>query len=95
MKILYARNAINDLERLYHFIAKDNPAAKDIALKLQQASTRLIDFPLLGKKAKSAKKSDSIRDLITGNYVIRYAAMKSEIHILRVWHGKEEELYSI
>ena len=91
MKILYTHQAIGDLERLYQFIAKHSPnAATEISTKIKQAIKRLLDFPMLGKEIKSTEKSPSIRDLITGNYIIRYALLKHEIHILRVWHGKED-----
>jgi len=91
MKIFYTHNAIKDLKRLYDFIAKENPrAAAEVAAKLRQAIKRLLDFPMLGKEVKSNEKSASLRDLVTGKYIIRYALLKHEIHILRVWHSKEE-----
>lgn len=93
MKIFYTHSAVDDLERLYAFICQDNPkAAAKIAEKLRQAVNRLKDFPLLGKEVKPmnfATSNELLRDLITGKYVIRYMVLKQEIHILRIWHGKE------
>lgn len=90
MKIFYTYNAIDDLERLYEFIAKDSMrAAKVAAEKIQGAVARLLEFPLLGKELMQ-QASPSMRDLITGDYIIRYAVLQKEIHILRIWHGKEE-----
>lgn len=91
MKILYTYNAINDLDRLRSFIAKDSQkAAYAIQERISQAIERLESFPSLGKKVKNKKSTVSLRDLITGSYIIRYALLGSEIHILRIWHGKED-----
>ncbi len=89
-KIFYTHKAVNDLGRLRDFIAKDNPkAAMETAEKLQLAVNQLLDFPLLGKEIKTSKKIASFCDLMTGKYVIRYVVLSHEIHILRIWHGKE------
>jgi toxin ParE1/3/4 len=91
MKIFYTHNAIKDLQRLYGFIANENPiAAAEVSARLRQAIKRLIDFPMLGREIKSGGKTVSLRDLVTGKYIIRYAFLKHEIHILRIWHGKED-----
>ncbi len=98
MKILYTYKAIGDLQRLHKFIAKENPkSAAEISTKLLQAIKRLIDFPLLGRQIKSNEKENAaaLRDLVTGRYIIRYAVLKNEIHILRVWHTKEDRVLLI
>ena len=96
MKIFYTRQSINDLKRLHDFIAENNPnAARKASDRLLQAVKRLIDFPLLGRQVKNNNdlKAMTIRDLVTGKYVIRYVVLSNEIHILRVWHCKED--YSV
>ena len=30
------------------------------------------------------------QDLITGDYIVRYAVLEEDIYILRIWHGKED-----
>lgn len=91
MKIIYTHRSISDLKRLYEFIVSDSPkSAAKVSLQLQKAVERLNDFPLLGKGVKGKGNPSTVRDLITGNYVIRYLILKSEIHILRIWHGKED-----
>jgi addiction module RelE/StbE family toxin len=92
MKIIYTQQAVNDLKRLRDFIKQGNPhAAQEISKRLIQAINRLVDFPLLGRKAKENNNNPiSIRDLITGKYVIRYLTLENEVHILRIWHGKED-----
>lgn len=91
MKIFYTRQAIADLERLHNFIAKDNPfAAAAIAAKLLHAVRKLKNFPAIGRKVIVQQSTPAaLREIISGKYVIRYLILEKEIHILRVWHGKE------
>jgi len=51
-----------------------------------------VNFPLLGTMVQEPFHSDKLRDLMLRPYVVRYLVMKQEIHILRIWHGKEERL---
>lgn len=91
MKIFYTHQAIYDLTRLRSFIGQQNSSAADTSSqRIKQAINRLIEFPLLGKAVKQPKNQCSLRDLVTSAYVIRYAILNKEIHILRIWHGKEE-----
>jgi addiction module RelE/StbE family toxin len=93
MKIFYTHNAIFDLKRLREFIVKDNPpVANQVAIKIRQAIARLEDFPLLGRELKEKQTGSALRELITSDYLIRYVILKNEIHILRVWHGKEDSV---
>ncbi len=90
MRVIYSRNAVDDLGRLRQFVAQHNAqAASKIAKKLLDAVGRLIEFPELGKSVTLHGKDIPLRDLITGSYIIRYAIIGKEIHILRLWHGKE------
>jgi plasmid stabilization system protein ParE len=90
MKIFYTQSSIADLRRVHQFIVQNNPAAANqIAIKIKQAIEHLQAFPLLGKEVKETKSHISLREIVTGNYLIRYAVFEHEIHILRIWHGKE------
>lgn len=92
MKIFYTQSAVNDLKRLYDSIAQENSKiASEVSKQIVQAIKRLVDFPLFGRKIEN-KGIDSIRELITGKYVIRYIVLNEEIHILRVWHSKENKI---
>lgn len=91
MKIFYTYSAVQDLQRLHDFIAKESSkAASEVSTKLRQAIKRLLEFPMLGREVKSTDKSVSLRDLVTGKYVIRYALLEREILVLRIWHSKED-----
>ncbi len=90
MKISYTPEAINDLKRLREFIEKKNPnSANRIANSLLIGIKKLKTFPELGIEVKEAD-SEMIRDLILGDYVVRYLLLKEMIHILRIWHQKED-----
>jgi toxin ParE1/3/4 len=92
MKIFYTDTAIKDLDRLRDFIAIKNPlAANNIAIRLKQAIERLIYFPQLGREVKKNSER-SVRELVTGDYIIRYLLLEQEIHVLKVWHGREHRI---
>jgi len=88
MTLQFTRSAQRDLERLREFIAKKNPsAANRISQRLKKAIHRLLAHPEIGM---IVEEIDEARDLIHGDYIIRYTVSKQTIIILRVWHGKEE-----
>ena len=91
MKIRYSEEAIGDLQRLRSFIAEHNPsAAARIGAELAERIEMLADFPAMGQAVEAAPQPDTIRDMIFGNYVVRYLPSKSAIIILRIWHHFEE-----
>lgn len=91
MKIIYTQKALHDLERLRDFISQENHlAAKKIAHNIVSAIKRLKDFPQQGRQVRNKQQTiDEIRDLIIGKYIVRYLILQQEIHVLRLWHGKE------
>ena len=87
MKLLFTHSAQRDLVRLRDFIAENNPpAARKISQRLVTSINRLVDLPEMGVDAEGI---DGVQDLITADYVVRYAVLEDEIYILRIWHGKE------
>ena len=92
MKLHFTKKALADLIRLRNFIHEKNPPAADrIANKLHEDINHLITFPKMGKPVPQAPAPEFIRDLIRGDYVVRYLIKNDLITILRIWHGKEEE----
>jgi addiction module RelE/StbE family toxin len=87
MKLSFSESAVSDLERLRNFIAKDNPkAAERVSLRLRQAIGKLVLHPDIGRPVLELP---DVRELIAGNYVVRYLRDEDTVFILRVWHGKE------
>ena len=87
MKLEFSESAVQDLIRLREFIAVHNPnAAERISLRLRQAIAKLVLNPDIGR---SVPEFESVRELVAGDYVVRYLRLEDVIFILRIWHGKE------
>ena len=87
MKLLFTHSAQRDLVRLRDFIAETNPeAARLISRRLVTSINRLLDQPEMGI---DVEELTGTQDLITGDYIVRYAVLDDEIYILRIWHGTE------
>lgn len=91
MKLVYTDDAIEDLKRLRSFIAQHNPAAASkVTKELTDKINFLLEFPALGVEVERATDPKTIRDIVFGNYVVRYSLHDAAIIILRVWHGLED-----
>jgi len=87
MKLQFSESAVQDLIRLREFIAVHNPKAVErISLRLRQAIAKLVLHPDIGR---SIPEFESVRELVAGDYVVRYLRLEDVILILRIWHGKE------
>ncbi len=92
MKIVFTPESIEDLTRLREFVEIKNPdTAKRIANSIIDGITKLKRFPYIGVEVRSAPNPEIMRDLILGNYIIRYLILDKTINILRMWHHKEDE----
>lgn len=92
MKLVYTDVAIEDLKRLRQFIAVHNPAAAArVATELVSKIELLTEQPEMGVPVQLSPDPGSMRDVIFGNYVIRYSLHITTIIVLRVWHGLEGE----
>jgi addiction module RelE/StbE family toxin len=88
VKVLFTHSAQRDLVRLRDFIATKNPsAAERISNRVVVAIKRLADQPGMGV---DVEEIPGTQDLITGDYIVRYAVIDEEVYVLRIWHGKEE-----
>jgi len=92
MKIAFTPESIEDLSRLREFIEHKSPdAAKRISNSLVDGISKLKRFPYLGVEVSCAPNPELLRDLILGNYIVRYLILDKTINILRMWHHKEDE----
>jgi len=90
MKVSYTPEAIGDLIRLREFIEHKNlQAAQRIANAIVKGIKQLKTFPYLGVEVDEAPDPEIVRDLIMSNYIARYLIYTDEVHILRIWHHKE------
>lgn len=91
MKLIFSRNALEDLERLYSFMSQINPSGLDKSAKrLNQSFDMLQEHPLAGYGLDQLPKT---RELLIpfgkGNYIIRYRIKNKQIHIAHIWHSRE------
>ena len=90
MKLIYSANAVNDLIRLRSFIEEKSPtAAARIAKELVKRIDSLLQYPEMGRPVAFAPEPDSIRDMVFGDYVVRYVPRGDVLIVLRIWHHYE------
>ena len=90
-KIIFAPQAIADLEEIVRHIAEDDPiTAQRMGNALIDRVAILESFPLLGS---SYTKRPGVRKLVSRPFVIFYRAKPEEarVDILRYWHGARGE----
>lgn len=91
MKLYYTPESIGDLARLREFIANKNPeAAQRIGTELATGISKLKELPYLGRKVSKAPNPEAVRDLAVSLYIVRYLVLENEIHVLRIWHKRED-----
>jgi len=87
MRLQFTRSATRDLIRLRAFIAEKDPqAASRVSRRLGRAIRQLRGHPALGKPLEELP---AVRELIAGDYIVRYTIDEETATILRIWHGRE------
>lgn len=90
MKIIWTDPAIQDLEAIRDFIARDSEYyAVDFIEKILESVDTLYDLPNIGRIAPEADRKD-IRELLFYHYRIIYHIKRDYIYILAVIHGARE-----
>jgi plasmid stabilization system protein ParE len=92
-KIIWARQAREDLRDIVTFIALDNPiAAETFGYLLMTKVDTLASFPRLGRIVPEENDED-IREVIFRSYRIVYLVIEKQqvVAIMRVWHGARGE----
>src|SRR5690349_21514783 len=86
MEIIWRRVALNDLERIRHYIAQENPAAgARIRAMIRTAVEQLADYPNLGR---SGRVEGTREFVIAGTpYIVVYRVLNNRLRILSVIHG--------
>lgn len=89
MDVSWADDALEDLDRLYRFLAGINPdAAARTVQMLVDAPLHLIIQPRAGIFL-SRYEPREVRRLIVGSYEMHYELQFSTLLVLRVWHTRE------
>ena len=92
MKLIWTNKALSDLDRLYEFLSPTNKAAAAKAVQaLVSAPHVLLQNPRIGEPLEDeAFSPQEVRRILVGSYEIRYEIQGTNIHILRLWHTREE-----
>lgn len=89
MRIRWTNPARRTLAEHITFIAQDNPdAAERVRDAIIAAVESLADTPHRGRPGQRA----GTRELVITkfpSYLVVYRVAESEIHIIRVWHGRQ------
>jgi plasmid stabilization system protein ParE len=90
MELKWTSKALSDLVRLHEFLAHaDDAAAARTVQSLVAAPVRLRNFPRIGEKLDEFAPRE-VRRILVGRYEIRYEIGDEVIHVLRIWHTREE-----
>jgi len=92
-KIIWSRQAREDLRDIVTFIALDNSAAAEsFGYLLMTKVDALAQFPRLGRVVPEENDED-IREIIFRPYRIIYQVIEAQqvVAIARVWHGARGE----
>jgi plasmid stabilization system protein ParE len=89
MRLKWSGKALDDIERLYDFLAKSNKsAAAQTIQSLVAAPVRLIENPRIGESLNEFAPLE-VRRILAGRYEIRYQIENHTIYVLRLWHTRE------
>ena len=90
VKLIWTEYAIEDLRLIHEYISKDSKRYADrFVEKLMERVDQLESFPKSGRVVPEFN-SETIRELIEGNYRIIYKISASQIAIIRVHHSARQ-----
>jgi toxin ParE1/3/4 len=95
-KIFYSRAALDDIDEIFSYIAKDNVSSAEVLLqKFDDSILKLSDFPNLGSilsEDEFALISCGYRFLMVHPYLVFYQVMEESIVIFRILHSRRDYL---
>jgi len=87
MKIVWARQAVNDLAEVLDDISRDDPGAANTVVRriISLIKTRLPATPHMGRPGRVA----GTRELVVPGtpFIVPYRMRGREIEIVRIYHG--------
>ena len=91
-KVEFLQSAIDDLEEIVLYIAKDSQkCAMELHHKIIESATRLEGFSNLGRLIPDKKLRESgFRLIVIDKYLLFYKIYSEEINILRVLRGDRD-----
>ncbi len=87
MEVRWSTLAVEDLERIYQHIEKDNPtAARETVKAIYEGCGALSRFPHLGRPGRMSGR----RELVFFPYVAIYQVKEHAVEISRIYHGAQD-----
>lgn len=88
-KVIFAPDAISDLEGIGAYIAADNPArAVSFIGELQEVAYRIADAPQAYRARDDI--APGLRMAVKGRYVLLFRVRTDRIEIARILHGARD-----
>jgi toxin ParE1/3/4 len=87
--VRWAPKAADDLERIFRYLEKSNPAAAlRVVESIYEAATSLQTFPERGR----ASRRPGARELVCTPwpYILVYRIDRQTVEIARVWHAAQD-----
>ncbi len=90
MTVMWAPSALDDVESIAEYIAKDSVEIASVFVgKILDATDRLQKFPFSGRVIPEIMDSDR-REVIYGAYRIMYRIEHEEVWITGIMHGARD-----
>ncbi|MER3434141.1 MAG: type II toxin-antitoxin system mRNA interferase toxin, RelE/StbE family [Leptolyngbya sp. ERB_1_1] len=87
-QVVWSSRAIEDVDAIAEFIARDSPAyASTVVSKIIEATRTLENFPLSGRTVPEFA-DESLREKIVYSYRILYRVEDQQVTVATVIHGK-------
>jgi len=89
--VVWLPEALEDVIRLYDFLAERNPeAARRAAVAIKAQARHLEQFPDSGSPMDDGERREVFLAFGAGAYVLRYRRNREgDVVIVRVWHSRE------
>lgn len=89
MEVRWSTPAVEDLERIFQHIEKDNPtAASDVVKTIHDGCKALKEFPHRGRAGRMAGRRELLFPPLP--YVAVYQVKEYAVEISRIYHGAQD-----
>lgn len=90
MRLIWSGRALLDLPRLHAFLAPSSRrAATQVLRTLRTGALKLLEHPRLGERISQVEDRE-VRRIFLRDYELRYEIAEDAIHVLRLWHTRED-----
>lgn len=84
MEVKWLRRALQDLDGIATYIARDKPeAARTLLREIRAQTEHLASYPFMGR---AGEKPDTRELLVHKHYLVSYRLRPGRVEILQVWH---------